>query len=357
MPYKALMATAVVVASVSGTAWLLSAENDGKFSWLPFGSHQDHQEANAMARDRTPQANEAKASNAPAPSDNALGFMLASVADDYQRSARYPDYSVPLTTAQAEAYQGNRYHPVELPLEDDGRFIVTLDKFRFTRGEPILVVASLSGRQVFGDTLSATLESATKRDKADSADLPATEDSGYYQGTISSDHEPGEYRLIVEARVDGKPVRHVSSLSIEPDLGDFGGIDSPYVSGNDLVIPVRFDPDHAGYYALSAQLYNGQRALAQLSTEESLGSGSGTLVLKAHGSVLANQDIEGQLQLRNLQLRQMPDRPGNRTHYAFGPDEGYEFSPPDLGNLRDTPAVNTESEQRAALLRQLADKF
>src|SRR5690554_521349 len=160
MPYKALMATAVVVASVSGTAWLLSADNDGKFSWLPFGSHQDHQEANAMARDRTPQANEANeanASNAPAPSDNALGFMLASVADDYQRSARYPDYSVPLNTAQAEAYQGNRYHPVELPLEDDGSFIVTLDKFRFTQGEPILVVASLSGRQVFGDTLSATL--------------------------------------------------------------------------------------------------------------------------------------------------------------------------------------------------------
>lgn len=178
MPYKALMATAVVVASVSGTAWLLSADNDGKFSWLPFNNDQDHQEANAMARDHTPEANEANASNAPAPSDNALGFMLASVADDYQRSARYPDYSVPLTTAQAEAYQGNRYHPVELPLEDDGSFIVTLDKFRFTQGEPILVVASLSGRQVFGDSLSATLESATKRDKADSADLPATEDSG-----------------------------------------------------------------------------------------------------------------------------------------------------------------------------------
>jgi hypothetical protein len=88
-----------------------------------------------------------------------------------------------------------------------------------------------------------------------------------------------------------------------------------------------------------------------------MGTGSGTLVLKAHGSVLANQDIQGQLQLRNLQLRQMPERPGDRTHYAFGPDDGYEFSPPDLGDLRDEPAVNTESEQRAALLRQLADKF
>jgi hypothetical protein len=358
MPYKALMAIALVVAGISGTAWLLSADNDGEFGWLPSGGQPNLQETSAITgADRGSAAGKAVTQRPTEPSDNALGFMLASVAADYQRSARYPDYSIPLTADQAEAYQGNRYHPVALPLEGDGRFIVTLDKFRFTRGEPILVVASLSGRQVFGDTLSATLESATERDKADSADLHATEDSGYYQGSISSDHEPGEYRLIVEARVDGRPVRHVSSLSIEPDLGNFGGIDSPYVSGNDLVIPVRFDPDHAGYYALSAQLFNGQRALAQLSAEDSMGTGSGTLVLKAHGSVLANQDIQGQLQLRNLQLRQMPERPGDRTHYAFGPDDGYEFSPPDLGDLRDEPAVNTESEQRAALLRQLADKF
>ncbi|MAO11776.1 hypothetical protein [Marinobacter sp.] len=99
MPYKALMATAVVVASVSGTAWLLSADNDGKFRWLPFGSQSDHQEASAMAGGPTPATSEVNGPVAPAPSDNALGFMLASVADDYQRSARYPDYSVPLTTA------------------------------------------------------------------------------------------------------------------------------------------------------------------------------------------------------------------------------------------------------------------
>jgi len=238
-----------------------------------------------------------------------------------------------------------------------GVFVVTLDKFRFTRGEPILVVASLSGRQVFGDSLAATLETASEQDRADSAELHATEETGYYQGNLSSDHEPGEYRLIVEARVDGRPVRHVSSLSIEPDLGDFNGIDSPYISGNDLVIPVQFDPENAGYYALTAQLYNGQRALAQLSAEDSLSGSSGTLLLRAHGSVLANRDVSGELQLKNLQIRQMPARPGDRTHYAFGPDEGYEFSPPDLDRLRDEPAVNPESEQRAALLRQLADKF
>lgn len=356
MPYKALLTAVAMVAGVSGTAWLLSADNEGHFAgFAPASPAQQSPAAGGAGDSGTPRAENTSAPSEP--SDNALGFMLASVADEYQQTVRYPDYSVPLSTAQAQAYQGNLYHPVELPLGDDGRFVVTLDKFRFTRGEPILVVASLSGRQVFGESLSASLETASTQDRADSAQLHATEDTGYYQGNLSSDHDPGEYRLIVEARVDGRPVRHVSSLSIEPDLGDFKGIDSPYVSGNDLVIPVQFDPEEAGYYALTAQLYNGQRALAQLSTEESLSGGSGTLELRAHGSVLANRDIEGRLQLRHLQVRQMPARPGDRTHYAFGPDEGYEFSPPNLDRLRDEPAVNPESEQRAALLRRLADKF
>lgn len=356
MPYKALLATAVLAAGISGTAWFLSAENDGQFGWLVPAGQSNPQSAERMTGSHPPSGagDEPQASK---PSDNALGFMLASVADEYQQTIRYPDYSVPLSDAQAKAYQGNLYHPVELPLEGDGRFVVTLDKFRFTRGEPILVVTSLSGRQVFSESLSASLESTPEQDRADSAELHATEDTGYYQGSLSSDHAPGEYRLIVEARVDGRPVRHVSSLFIEPDLGDFNGIESPYVSGNDLIIPVKFDPENAGYYALTAQLYNGQRALAQLSAEESLSGGRGTLQLRAHGSVLANRDIEGQLQLRHLQIRQMPARPGDRTHYAFGPDEGYEFSPPNLDRLRDEPAVNPESEQRAALLRQLADKF
>ncbi len=79
--------------------------------------------------------------------------------------------------------------------------------------------------------------------------------------------------------------------------------------------------------------------------------------MRAHGSVLAGRDLQGSLQLRNLQIRQLPARPGDPTHYAYGPNEGYEFSPPDLEKLRDEPAVNPESEQRAQLLQQLADRF
>ncbi|MBC7183816.1 MAG: hypothetical protein H5U30_09645, partial [Marinobacter sp.] len=112
-----------------------------------------------------------------------------------------------------------------------------------------------------------------------------------------------------------------------------------------------------GFYALSAQLYAGQRPVAQLQTEQRLDGTSDTIKLKAHGTVLANETEAGQLQLKHIQIRQLPAKPGDRTNYGFGPDKGYEFAPPDLDDLTDTPVVDPESEQRAALLRQLADKF
>ncbi len=181
MPYRALSISLAITAGVAGAVWLLSAENEGSFRG---GLQQDTTTSVPEAvsnQESAAQATPAGPVSEP-PSDNALGFMLASVADEYQQTIRYPpDYSVPLTKAQAEAYQGNRYHPVVLPLEGDGRFVVTLDKFRFSQGEPILVVASLKGRQVFGQSLSATLETAVERDRVASAELENADPPGYYQ--------------------------------------------------------------------------------------------------------------------------------------------------------------------------------
>ncbi|WP_417544062.1 hypothetical protein [Marinobacter sp.] len=357
MPQKALVVSLVLASMVVGTGYLLSADNRFGFSWdTETQANEGRQKSPSLGT--TPKATWATAGlQQKPPSDNPVGFMLAKVADQYAQSVRYPPWSVPLTEAQAAGYRGNHYEPVVLPLENGGQFTVTLDKFRFTRGEDILVVASLQGPQVMGYSLQATLEHPESREAAESAALEQDGQTGYYQGSLTTDQEPGEYRLIVEATVDGKPVRHASSLTIEPYLGDFEGIEDTYLSNNNLVIPVTFSPQASGFYALSAQLYNGQQPVAQLQAEKRLDRTSGTVSLKAHGTVLANKSFNGKFQLRNLQIRQLPANPGDRTHYAFGPDDGYDFEPPDLDDLKDTPAVNPESEQRAALLRQLADKF
>lgn len=356
MPLRALLTLTIVVSGAIGLGYLLAAENPGRFAWITGANHAEPlPEASespipALANNPSPPPK-------PEPPDDAVGFMLASAANQYTQNIRYPEYSIPLSEDQAQAYRGNRFEPVELPLEGDGRFTVTLDKYRFVQNEDILVVATITGSSVVSDRLDVTLESTESRQQHASASLQNDSGDRYYEGVISADAEPGEYRLIVEASVDGKPVRHASTLTIEPDLGEFDGLGSPRVSNNDLVIPVHFDANEPGFYALAAQLYHNGRAVAQLQTEKRLDGTTDTLELKAHGSVLADREITGELELRNLQIRRLPARPGDRTDYGFGPEEGYSFSPPDLDGLTDSPASDLESEQRAALLQKLADKF
>lgn len=358
MPVRLLLAIAFVVLCAVGLGIFLSAENNGQFAWL---TDPQPQPAAAINPDSSPAQTGASPQTAPQsqptePSDDALGFMLASVAEEYAQDIRYPDYSLPLTGAQAEGYQGNRFDPITLPLPGDGSFTVTLEKFRFVEDEQILVVASVVGRQTVSQRMSASLENAASRDKLDSVELNRSAD-GFFQGQLTAGGSPGEYRLIVEARIDGDTVRHVSTLTIEPDLGDFEGLGDPDVRGNDLVIPVYFDAKTSGFYSLSAQLLDNGRPIALLNAEKRLDGSKNTIDLRAHGSVMAGAEVDGKLQIRHLQIRRLPALPGDRTDYGFGPDEGYSFTPPDLESLTDTPASDPESEQRAALLQRLADKF
>lgn len=356
MPLRALLTLTLVVSGAIGLGYLLAAENPGRFAWISSSNHAEPRTDTSDSQLKAISDNPSPPPK-PEPPDNAVGFMLASAARQYTQNIRYPEYSIPLSEEQAKAYTGNRFEPIELPLEGDGRFTVTLEKYRFVQDEDILVVATINGSSVVSDRLDVTLESTEVRRQHASSSLMNDSGDDYYEGVIQADAEPGEYRLIVEASIDGKPVRHASTLTIEPDLGEFDGLGSPRVTNNDLVIPVHFDANEPGFYALAAQLYHNGQALAQLQAEKRLDGTTDTLELKAHGSVLANREITGQLELRNLQIRRLPAKPGDRTDYGFGPDEGYSFSPPDLDGLTDSPASDPESEQRAALLQKLAAKF
>ncbi len=356
MPVRLLLAVTFIVLCTVGLGYLLSEENTGQFLW--FYDHQP-QPVTVNNPDQPPSVSDGPAQTPPLPpepSDDALGFMLASAAQEYAQNIRYPQYSLPLTEARAEGYQGNRYQPVRLPLPGDGSFTVTLEKFRFVEDEDILVAATITGPQVVSQRMTATLETAASRNAVESTELTSSAD-GIFQGILNAGGDPGEYRLIVEASIDGETVRHASTLTIEPDLGDFDGLGDPRIRNNDLVIPVQFNARESGFFSLSAQLMDNGRPIALLNAEQRLQGSGNTIELRAHGSVLAGEQVEGKLQLRHLQIRRLPAQPGDRTDYGFGPDEGYSFTPPDLESLTDTPASDPESEQRAALLQKLADKF
>lgn len=354
MPARGTLIVAALIGGAAGLGYLIAAENP---PWQPdptVGRHQTP--APPPAPETSAGAAGANPGSSPPPADDPVVFMLAQVAEQYEQTTRYPPYSVPLTEAQARAYRGNVYDPIDLPLADGGRFSVTLEKFRFTRGEEILVMASLTGPEVVARTMDVTLEPTAERTSVASTTLEH-QDDGFYQGSLDSDVAPGEYRLVVEATVDSRPLRHVSTLTVEPDLGEFEGIGDARVRDNDLVIPVAFDARESGFYSLSAQLYADGRPLAQLTGEQSLDGSGDQIELRAHGSVLAPKAGANTLTLKGLQIRRLPARPGDRTDHAYGPEEGFSFSPPDLDALEDVPARDPESEQRAALLRQMTARF
>ncbi|WP_166268484.1 hypothetical protein [Marinobacter caseinilyticus] len=354
MRFRGPIVVLLMAASAVGIGWAVAVDN-AAIRPMPAQSNSVTATNFTAPNNLVPASKPALPAPEP-PSDSALGFMLVQVSEQYQHTSRYPSYSVPLTKDQADAYAGNHYNPIVLPLSNGGEFTVSLEKYRFTRGETLLIVASLSGPMVVGHRMSARLEATAHSERVATTELSAAE-GGFMEGVIDSDITPGEYRLIVAATVDGKPLRHVSTLTIEPDLGRFEGIGSVRIQDNDLVIPFEFAAKESGYYALSGQLFNNNQPIAHLTAEHQLTSGHHDIPLKAHGSVLASHEINGPMQLKNLQIRRLPMRPGDRTDFAFGPDDGFEFSPPDLDSLIDEPARDPLSQQRVTLLKNMAGKF
>ncbi|WP_203300602.1 hypothetical protein [Marinobacter sediminum] len=86
---------------------------------------------------------------------------------------------------RAEGYRGNRYEPVSLPLGNNGQFNFILEQYRFTRGEPILVAASIQGPQVVADRLELSLKNSLNRYSVVSARLITTDGDGIYEVTIA----------------------------------------------------------------------------------------------------------------------------------------------------------------------------
>lgn len=337
MPGWALLLVMALICGIVGASYSIAADTPADSEWL-------RKELTDSPTDSLP-ANQARPVLHPSINiqslkpheDSALGLVRISDNNQHSQNTRATSSSNP--RSQAHGYQGNRYRSFKLPLDNDGYLIVALEKLRFTRGELILIVASLQGPRDVGYSLQATLEHAQTGEAIATTPLESSDSSGYYDGSLESDEAPGEYRLVVEATVDGKPVRHVSTLTIEPYLGDFKGLGTTYLDSNHLVIPVHFSSEKAGHYILSAQLYDGPTSIAHIQTEQRLDIGTNTFGLKVHRAAFANREVQGQLKLQHLQIRQLPSSPGERTNYAFGPEEGYSFSPPDLGGFWDASAI------------------
>ncbi|MFY0664721.1 MAG: hypothetical protein JXQ97_08845 [Natronospirillum sp.] len=276
------------------------------------------------------------------------------VAAAYAASSQTPSYSIPLQPEQVSAYRGNAYEPVSLPMVTGAVMRVALPQLRYQQGETVSITAEVSGASQIEETMSVRLLAVSDESMAETTQLKrGTLDEAFMGEMSTTSASPGEYRLIVTARIDGETIHHVSLLVVEPDIGAVIGIGDTLVEGNHLVVPVQFQALTAGRYAVSANLFTGTQPIAHLTGESNLAEGQGAIALKVYGSLLVGIDLRHGLHLMDVQVRRLPARPGSRTAYGFGAAAGYPVAIPSLESLQDTPYSDELTQQRIDFLNSL----
>ena len=123
MPGKAVALLVALICGIGSVGYILSIENTANFQWVKTtfaggkngGLTYNHRKP-ALGSKPEPFVLQA-------PTDDALKFRLASVAEQFSKNTRDSTRSLPVSQAQTQGYQGNRYQPVKIPLGSGGYFI------------------------------------------------------------------------------------------------------------------------------------------------------------------------------------------------------------------------------------------
>ncbi len=149
----------------------------------------------------------------------------------------------------------------------------------------------------------------------------------------------------------------INQFNAEQSTAQLAELESSFVDGAWLMIPVRLSTKRKGYYRIEANLYSQSdaRPLVHLVTEQELRRGSQTMHLKAHVSALKAMGDEGDYKLADIAIEQMPTAPDFETITGISPLTsspvgGFPFSEYD-----DEPYRDTEAQARLEFLQGIAN--
>lgn len=254
------------------------------------------------------------------------------VADIYQQMAKFPPYSVPITPQSVKQFHYNQYFPVTIPLDTpDGhvQIKVLLQQLHFQKGDSIVGVASISG-------------SASNNASLDSVSILSDKNAVLYSSSLSASDKGNGYAIVIDPpagstsdwpsnlllRVSGSAGNHsiaaVAPFFYDDPIGKVSDVGDASIDGPNLVIPVTLDLEGDGYYAVSGDLYSTDgQPLVHLETKAQLSKFDDNTTLKAHRAALQETGNAGPYVLKDLMIRKLPDKPGDRT--LFGPTNPKKF--------------------------------
>jgi len=261
-----------------------------------------------------------------------LAAEFQRVADIYAQTSKYPRYSLPIDKKDLVQYRYNRYFPVKIPLQSgDGKVVlkIMLAQLHFQKGDPVIGVATVSGNQA-------------SKVELDRISILSHKNKTLYRGTLGKPGKDGSYSLVADPsdteakdwpselllRVAGswgsKKVAAVAPFFYDDPIGRISEVGDAYVDGANLIIPVTADLESDGYYAISGNLYSTDgQPLVHIEAQAQMSVFDNTAKLKVHRVALQAKGNAGPYLLKDLMLRKLPDKPGDRT--LFGPVDKKAF--------------------------------
>ena len=240
---------------------------------------------------------------------------LEQIAEHFEQSIRYPDFSMPiLDPAAIVKYQPNQ--AAEMYYERHGRSLrLQTRSLHYRSDEPIsgqvqVMPAGPATVQLDIMQQGQVIASQTLKVAHEHADFS-------FPPLGQSWHDP-QLLLVASMRVHSDLWRTSAPLlKDDPSMAtiELVAVGDSYVDGPWLVIPAQVRSQQDGYFRLEGNLYAADdRPLVHLSTQAALAAGDRQLLLRAHIQALKAQPAAGDYWLRDISLQQMPAPPDYQEH-------------------------------------------
>ncbi|WP_404339788.1 hypothetical protein [Pseudoalteromonas mariniglutinosa] len=263
------------------------------------------------------------------------------VAIQYQHTLQFPPYSQPLTEADEDRLQANKFYPVTSPLDEQGGALtLNLEQYRYVYPEDIRLTVNAKGLTNIVVELTNT----------DSKDILATQKQYAQQDHIdvtfkAQEDYPRNLQVFVNANVSGKQVPVVAQIQYMSASATLTRFNNAYAHNENMVVTAQLTVIEEGLYRIRANLYVAGLPVAHLVAKKRLDEGKQTVDLKAHWSVLSERSRS--LRLQDFVIERMSPSPAEPNR--FGDSEIHFFDITDFAydSLQQLPYQATEQEQQS----------
>ncbi len=286
--------------------------------------------------------------------ENELAQQMSVLASHYEKSIRFPHYSIPINSGQTDLLQPLQVLPVVLNLGEgvDSSASLSPEQYIFMHGNAIKATLASSGPI---KPTRVTMELVENNKKLESFSVEHIDNK--FMGVIKKSDDDWPVDLHIKASFNfGEHGRLniLSPIKYSPDNGTIMATGEPYIDGANLSIPVELEIKQPGRYRLTANFFNQQKSpMAHLSAKQNLKKGKNSWVLQVHSEVLRSANNPGPYLIDTWTLTKLPERPGIRTSFGDSKISEVPIKGFDLKDYDTTPWSDPQDQARLEFFKKL----